>query len=77
MVQLGKKVKDAISGFEGIAIARCEYLFGCISIQVQPKGLTEEGKLKPASWIDEQRLDGTSIAPVGGYHEPPPSSSHP
>lgn len=28
-VNLGDRVKDQVTGFEGIAIARTEWLFGC------------------------------------------------
>jgi len=77
MIKLGSKVKDSVTGFEGVAIARCEYLFGCISVQVQPEGMTEDGKMKPALWVDEQRLDVLSKAIAGGYHDSPPNSMHP
>ena len=36
-IKLGYKVKDIVSGFTGIAIARIEYLNGCIRYTVQAK----------------------------------------
>ncbi len=36
-IKLGEKVKDIVSGFEGIAITRLEYLNGCIRYTVQAK----------------------------------------
>ena len=43
MLKLGQKVKDSISGFEGITIARAEYLNGCKSWQVAPTRLKDDG----------------------------------
>jgi len=65
MIKLGQKVKDNITGFKGIAIARCEYLNGCISIEVQPIEL-KDGRPIKAEWIDEQRLTTKSSAKTGG-----------
>lgn len=55
MIKLGSEVKDFITGFKGIAIARIVYLSGCIQIQVQAKGL-KDGKIIKAEWIDEPQL---------------------
>ena len=56
MIQLGSTVKEAITGFAGVATGRCEYLTGCTQILVQPEGLDKDGKKKEAHWLDEQRL---------------------
>jgi len=77
MVELGQKVKDNITGFAGIATAKCEYLNGCISIQVKPIKLTKEGKMIEAEWIDEQQLIITSRATVGGPQDIPSELSRP
>ena len=69
--KLGDKVKDSITGFEGIAIGKCEYLNGCISIQVKSQEL-KDGKTIEAEWFDEQRLTATSKAKAGGPHDRPP-----
>ena len=76
MVRLGDKVTDNITGFCGIAIARCEYLNGCISIEVQPTKLKGGEPVGPR-WIDEQRLDGKSSAKVGGPQDKPSRLSVP
>ena len=55
MIKLGSKVKDMITGFEGIAIAKTVYLNGCVQIQVQSKKL-KDGEIIKAEWIDELRL---------------------
>ncbi len=39
MINLGDKVKDTITDFEGTAVAKIIYLNGCIRYEVKPKGL--------------------------------------
>ena len=56
MIKLGEIVKDTVTDFEGMAVARCVYLNGCIRIEVQPKGLDKDGKIVDAVWIDESQL---------------------
>ena len=69
-IKLGTKVKDSITGFEGIAIAKCEYLNGCISIQVKAQTL-KDGLPLAAEWVDEQNLTDESTAEAGGPQEHP------
>ena len=71
MIKLGDKVKDSITGFGGMAVARCEYLNGCVSIEVQPMGLKDGEPIKK-HWIDEQNLTDVSKAKVGGPQSRPP-----
>ena len=70
-IKLGQKVKDSITGFEGIVVAKAEYLDGCIRYQVQPQQLPD-GKSIDTEWIDEQRLTDKSKAKVGGPQDRPP-----
>lgn len=65
MVKLGDKVKDKLTGFEGIVMGRTEYLNGCVSIGILPIEL-KDGKPQDWVWIDEQRVDITSKADRGG-----------
>jgi hypothetical protein len=56
--KLGIEVKDIVTGFKGITMARAEYLTGCDQYLVlpQPKG----NKTYPESqWIDDGRLKAT------------------
>lgn len=62
MVRLGQKVRDKITGFEGTAIARCEYLTGCVQFGVVPA--SADGKMPDCAYIDEMRLEVLQ-APVG------------
>lgn len=68
MIKLGTKVRDSITGFEGIVTARAEYLYGCIRCEVA--GCDKPGE---ALWFDEQRLVKGSKAKAGGFHTAPPS----
>ena len=71
MIKLGDKVKDYITGFEGIAIAKVFYLNGCISYQVKSQKLYN-GKPLEAEWFDEQNLTTQSKATPGGPQARPP-----
>ena len=51
--KLGGKVKDPITGFEGIVTTRCEYLHGPPRVLVEAK--VHDGKLN-SEWFDESRL---------------------
>lgn len=55
MIKLGDKVKDRVSGFKGIAVAKHSYLDGCDRISVQPK-INKDGKLPDSSTFDEPQL---------------------
>jgi len=55
MVQLGKKYKDKITGFEGIATGTVQYISGCNQALLAP-AVGADGALKDSQWLDEQRL---------------------
>lgn len=55
--ELGWKVKDIITGFEGIVTGRAEHITGCNSYWVKPQKLTAEGKPLEAEYFDEDRLE--------------------
>jgi len=58
MIKLGTKVKDIITGFEGIVTSKVEYLNGCIQYGVKPKMKTKgDGKMPEANYIDEGQLE--------------------
>ena len=52
MVKLGERYRDTISGFEGVATSRSEYLHGCVRVGLETG---KDGELKQ-EWFDEQRL---------------------
>ena len=53
-IKLGDKVKCIITGLEGIAVAKIEYLSGCIQFGV--KARVKEAAIKEAEYIDESQL---------------------
>lgn len=52
---LGTMVRDTITGFEGMAIARMVYLNGNVQVHVQ-SAMMNNGVPVEAQWIDEYRL---------------------
>jgi hypothetical protein len=64
-IRLGMKVRDVVTGFEGIVIARCEYLNGCLQYGVAPKQKKGETTMPDSIYIDFQRLEvvGDGVAP--------------
>jgi|GEM_PF-4272988 len=62
-VNIGDRVRDKITGFEGIAYGRWECITGCVSFDVHPR-VKEDGKLPSSAWIDESRLEVVEAAAV-------------
>lgn len=69
-VKLGKQYRDRVSGFEGIATARYEFLNKCVRIELT--GRSEENKKPPAIVFDIDQLEKagegitTDAKPSGG-----------
>lgn len=63
--ELGKEVKDTVTGFKGIVTSRTEYLTGCARYGVQPK-VNKEGVVPDARFFDENQLEviGKGVAIV-------------
>lgn len=55
MINLGDKVKDNVSGFQGIAVAKHSYLEGCDRFSIQPP-IDKDGKLPSCEAFDEPQL---------------------
>jgi hypothetical protein len=62
LVSLGDEVKDPITGLKGVVVARSEWLWGCVRIGVQPKGI-KDGKPFDEVWFDENRVVITKMGP--------------
>lgn len=64
MIKLGNKVRDKVTGFEGIATGRVEYLTGCTQIGITPPA--KDGEVKATQYFDAERLEfiDTGIAPA-------------
>jgi len=82
MIKLGDKVRDTITGLAGIAIARHEYLNGCVRFSVQPVEI-KDGKPVDCSAFDVEQLElieadyKPQLAPTGGPQDEPPRPSIP
>jgi len=57
-IRLGQKVVDRVTGFEGTAVARVEYLNGCVQFCVRP-AMGADGKMPSGEYIDVEQLDVT------------------
>lgn len=55
-IKLGDKVRDKITGFTGIVVAKTEYINGCIQYNVAPK-VGKDNKILEDISIDEQCLE--------------------
>jgi len=60
---LGVKVRDVVTGFEGIVETVGFDLYGCIQAIVRP-GLDEKGQPAESRWFDVKRLVRISTEPV-------------
>lgn len=86
MIKLGNRVRDLVTGFEGIATARTEYLYGCVHITITPR-VGADGKQPDSGWFDEQRGEVIEDTPApmakaysatsGGPQEPPRPANQP
>ena len=56
MIELGSVVRDKITGLQGIAVARTEWVHGCTRYGVQPTKLHEMKPIDP-QWFDEPQLE--------------------
>lgn len=56
MINLGAKVKDRVTGFDGIVTARCEHLDGTVQFMVEPKWQHDAMPID-GRWFDQARLD--------------------
>jgi hypothetical protein len=66
-VQLGDEARDTVTGFEGVCVARTEWLNGCWRMTLQPKSLDKDGKPCEGQTFDDFQLVATKpkAQPVG------------
>jgi hypothetical protein len=57
MIRLGDRVRDRISGFEGIVIGITDWLYQCRRPIVQPSGLDKDGAVMKTESFDEEQLE--------------------
>ena len=74
MIKLGNMYRDEVSGFEGKAMARTEYLYGDADVGLEPTML-KDGKPMGVFWFREGRLTETlmnrriGLGDVKLYHD--------
>ena len=83
----GTKVRDKVTGLQGIAVARCMYLHGCDHIAIQPMADNKRGRVPRMVWFDVMQVESvgdkkrrTCVPKNFGYGGPgdhPPGTSHP
>lgn len=56
-VQLGDKVRDRITGFEGIVVGMTEWLYNCRRPIVQPSTVDKDGEPGKPQSFDEPQLE--------------------
>jgi len=69
MIALGARVRDRVTGFEGVVIARHEYLYGCIRCSVQTPEFHEGKPVEPQTF-DEPSLEVVEKV-VAGHADAP------
>lgn len=67
-LKLGIKMKDNITGFEGVAIAKTDWLYGCSRYTLQPIKLKDDGSLNDTQTFDELQL--TAVEEVVKHEQP-------
>lgn len=75
-IALGDKVRDTLTGGEGIVVARNETITGCNQCAVQPPG-RPDAPFPDSHWLDVERLERIepAVTPAQrrtGHDVPPP-----
>ncbi len=66
-ITLGKKYKDKVHGFEGVATAKTEYLNGCNRVLLEKMSGDDIKEI----WFDSPQIEGIVDKKPGGGHNPP------
>jgi hypothetical protein len=56
-IVLGKRYRDIVTGFTGIATCRVEYLNGCVRVGITPTELTKDGKSIESEYVDVDQVE--------------------
>lgn len=56
MADLGDLVRDEVTGFEGIVLAKMIALYETTQCRVHPRKLSEAGEIRGSVWIEDDRL---------------------
>jgi len=81
---LGDILRDKVTGFTGVVMARSDYFMGCRHCALQAQKVSKDGKVPEWEWLDEIRLEkvpgkkNISFVPIkakgpGGPSQNPPT----
>lgn len=56
-IKLGQKVKDKVTGFEGIVVHHAHFINGCHQLGIQPDKLNKDGEPIEQGNFDIQQLE--------------------
>ena len=70
---LGTRMKDVVTGFEGMVESVCFDTYGCVQACIKPKA-DKEGKVPDGYWFDIKRLkaNGARLMAVPPHFTTPP-----
>lgn len=77
--KLGERVRDTLSGYEGICYSINTWLHGCRHIGIKPLGCDKDGKPWETRWFDEPQVEhakGPVVAPTGAVGGPKETPTH-
>jgi len=72
-ISLGSTVKDSLTDFSGVVVARIESLNKSPEVQVQPD-LVRNGRPEDPTWLDESRVNVVEEPRYGVGFTPPAGS---
>jgi hypothetical protein len=67
MAKLGDLVRDEVSGFTGLVLARHDGLYEASQCRVHSRRLTDQGDIRGGVWLEEDRLVVLEEAAVVGF----------
>ena len=56
-VEMGARVRDVVSGYEGIVSAYTVHLTGCDVVAIKSRKLDKDGKTQDPLWVDVTRVE--------------------
>lgn len=56
MINVGDKVRDLVTGFEGIVVGKTEWINNCVTVGVKPR-VKDDGTIIEAHWFDVPQLE--------------------
>ena len=54
-IELGDEVQDTVTGLKGVAVCRCDWIYGCVRWVIQPP-MGKDGKIPESGSFDAEAL---------------------